>query len=249
MAQGAASPAGRDMSGLPPSWYGSEKIAFVAYPGFASLDLVGPQYMLGELLGATPFVVAKSLEPVAADPKLRIAPDHTFETCPADLDIICVPGGGEGTLDAMRDAATINFLKDRGSRARYVTSVCTGSLVLAAAGLLQGYRATSHWAARDLLRDFGAEPVDARVVIDRNRITGAGVTAGLDLGLGLVARLRDRQYAEIVQLLAEYAPEPPFQAGTPSTSPAENVEMCRAMFVGFLDDVRAIAANYRSAQK
>lgn len=221
----------------------------MAYPGFASLDLAGPHFMLGQLMGATPFVVAKSREPVTADPKLTIVPDHTFETCPADLDIICVPGGGDGTLAAMRDEATINFLKDRGARARYITSVCTGSLILGAAGLLQGYRATSHWLARDILRDFGAEPIDARVVVDRNRITGAGVTAGLDLGLGLVGRLRDRQYAETVQLLAEYAPEPPFQAGTPSTSSPENVEMCRAMFVGFKDSARAIAANYQSTRK
>lgn len=162
---------------------------------------------------------------------------------------LCVPGGGDGTLAAMRDEATINFLKDRGARARYITSVCTGSLILGAAGLLQGYRATSHWLARDILRDFGAEPIDARVVVDRNRITGAGVTAGLDLGLGLVGRLRDRQYAETVQLLAEYAPEPPFQAGTPSNSSPENVEMCRAMFVGFKDSARAIAANYQSTRK
>lgn len=237
------------MTGLPPSWYGSEKIAFLAYPGFAVLDLTGPFHMLGSLLGSTPFVVAKSREAVVADPKLKVMPDHTFDSCPADLDIICVPGGDEGTLDAMRDEATINFLKDRGARARYVTSVCTGSLVLAAAGLLQGYRATSHWLARGLLPEFGAEPVDARVVVDRNRITGAGVTAGLDMGLSLVGRLRDRQYAETVQLLAEYAPEPPYHAGTPSSASAENVKMCEAMFVGFLESARAIAVNYRSTGK
>ena len=202
--------------------------------------------MLGSLLGSTPFIVAKTREPVAAEPKLRIVPDHTFDSCPADLDIICVPGGGQGTLDAMRDEATINFLKDRGARARFVTSVCVGSLILAAAGLLKGYRATSHWIARDLLSEFGAEPVDARVVVDRNRITGAGVTAGLDMGLSLVGRLRDRQYAEIVQLLAEYAPEPPFHAGTPAGATAADVEMCRAMFVGFNDTVRAVAAANRS---
>jgi putative intracellular protease/amidase len=237
------------MAGLPASWYGSEKIAFLAYPGFASLDLAGPHFMLGNLLGATPFVVAKSLEPVVADPKLKIMPDHSFESCPADLDILCVPGGGEGTLDGMRDEATLNFLRDRGARARYVTSVCTGSLVLAAAGLLQGYRATSNWVVRDLLAEFGAEPVDARVVVDRNRITGAGVTAGLDMGLSIVGRLRDKQYAETVQLLAEYAPEPPYHAGTPSTATPENVALCRSMFVSFNDTVRAVAANYRSAQK
>jgi putative intracellular protease/amidase len=248
-ARAGESASGDGMAGLPPSWYGSETIAFLAYPGFVSLDLTGPFHMLGSLLGSTPFVVAKSREPVVADLKLRIMPDHTFDSCPADLDIICVPGGGEGTLDAMRDEATIRFLKDRGARARFVTSVCTGSLVLAAAGLLQGYRATSHWLARDLLAGFGAEPVDARVVVARNRITGAGVTAGLDMGLGLVGRLRDLQYAETVQLLAEYAPEPPYHAGTPATASPENVELCRSMFVSFTNTVRAVAANYRSVEK
>ncbi|MBA4131094.1 MAG: hypothetical protein C0519_06690 [Hyphomicrobium sp.] len=117
----------------------------------------------------------------------------------------------------------------------------TGSLVLAAAGLLDGYKATSHWAAREALRDFGAEPVDARVVVDRNRITGGGVTAGLDFGLQIIAKLRDQRYAEGVQLLAEYAPEPPFNAGTPHTAPKESVDLMSGMLVKFVEDVRAVA--------
>lgn len=241
--QPAAPPpaSGHDMSGMPASWHGSEKIAFLAYPKFTALDLVAPHYMLGNLMGAETFIVAKSRETVVSDMGLAIVPTRTFADCPADLDIICVPGGTEGTLAAMEDAETMAFLKDRGSRAKYVSSVCTGSLVLAAAGLLSGYKATSHWVARDVLKDFGAEPVDARVVIDRNRITGAGVTAGLDFGLTLVAKLRDETYAQAVQLLAEYAPEPPFKAGSPHTAPVPVRDMMAAMFPQFLANARAVA--------
>jgi cyclohexyl-isocyanide hydratase len=229
------------MSGMPASWMGMEKIAFLAYPKFTALDLVGPHYMLGSLMGATTMIVAKTADPVVSDMGLGIVPHNTFADCPADLDIICVPGGSDGTIAAMNDAETIAFLKDRGQRAKFVTSVCTGSLVLAAAGLLTGYKATSHWVARDVLKDFGADPVDQRVVIDRNRITGAGVTAGLDFGLTLVAKLRDDSYAQSVQLLAEYAPQPPFNAGTPQSAPAEVRDMMAAMFPKFLADARDVA--------
>jgi putative intracellular protease/amidase len=230
-----------DMSQFPPHWYGSEKIAFLLYPQFTALDVVGPHYMLASLMGSKTYLVAKTLDPVESDLKMAIVPSATFEQCPADLDILCVPGGTNGTLAAMQDEATIAFLKDRGSRAKLITSVCTGSLVLAAAGLLTGYKATSHWAARETLRDFGAEPVDARVVVDRNRITGGGVTAGLDFGLQIIAKLRDQRYAEGVQLLAEYAPEPPFNAGTPHTAPKDSVDMMSGMLVKFVEDVRAVA--------
>ena len=230
-----------DMSQFPPNWMGSEKIAFLLYPQFTALDVVGPHYMLASLMGSKTYLVAKTLDPVESDLKLAIVPSATFDQCPADLDILCVPGGTNGTLAAMQDPETIAFLKDRGSRAKLITSVCTGSLVLAAAGLLKGYKATSHWAARESLRDFGAEPVDSRVVIDRNRITGAGVTAGIDFGLHILAKLRDQRYAEGVQLLAEYAPEPPFNAGTPKTAPKESVELMTGMLVQFVDNVRKVA--------
>ena len=230
-----------DMSQFPANWMGSEKIAFLLYPQFTALDVVGPHYMLASLMGSKTYLVAKTLDPVESDLKMAIVPSATFDQCPADLDIICVPGGTNGTLAAMQDPETIAFLKDRGSRAKLITSVCTGSLVLAAAGLLDGYKATSHWAAREALRDFGAEPVDARVVVDRNRITGGGVTAGLDFGLQIIAKLRDQRYAEGVQLLAEYAPEPPFNAGTPHTAPKESVDLMSGMLVKFVEDVRAVA--------
>ncbi len=145
-----------------------------------------------------------------------------------------MPGGTTGTVEAMKDEATLRFLRDRGDRAKFVTSVCTGSLLLGAAGLLKGYRATSHWVTKPLLPTFGAIVGDGRVVRDRNRITGGGVTAGLDFGLGLVSELRDRTYAEAVQLLAEYAPDPPYQAGDYRTAPREPKAILEAMFVAFV---------------
>lgn len=135
------------------------------------------------------------------------------------------------------------------ARAKWVTSVCTGSLLLARAGLLTGYRATGHWVARDVLADFGAIPVNERVVRDRNRMTGAGVSAGLDLGLAMTAELRDRAYAEGVQLLAEYAPKPPFDAGTPDTAPKAVVEMIGGMFPGFIDRAKRIAREMPTTAK
>lgn len=247
--KGVADPNGHDAMhhDMPASWYGKEQIAFLIYPQFTALDMVGPYHMLASLMGATVYTVAKTKDPVESDQKLVFMPSSTFDDCPADLDIICVPGGSIGTLAAMEDEATIAFLKDRGSRAKLVTSVCTGSLVLGAAGLLKGYKATSHWAAREVLRDFGAEPVDARVVEDRNRITGGGVTAGVDFGLTIVGKLRDRQYAEGVQLLAEYDPSPPFNSGTPAKASQANLDMMTAMFTDFL--VKARVAAKRAAAR
>ena len=229
-----------DMSSMPASWMGKEQIAMLMYPGFTAQDLVGPQYMFANLMGAKVCLVAQSREPVMSDTGLAIVPTHTFDDCPRDLDILFIPGGSSGTLEAMENKVLIDFVMDRGSRAKWISSVCTGSLVLGVAGLLQGYRATSHWVMRDLLKNVGAIPVDARVVQDRNRITGAGVTAGLDFGLTFIAKLRDQNYAETVQLLAEYAPEPPFNAGTPKTAPAGAIKMMDEMFAGFIDRTNVI---------
>lgn len=229
----AVDSASHDMAGMPAHWVAENQIAMLLYPGFTALDLVGPQYLLAGMMGAKVHLVASSLAPVASDTGVTIVPTMTLADCPRDLDLLFVPGGGLGTLEAMRNEALLKFVADRGSRAKWVTSVCTGSLVLAAAGLLKGYRATSHWIARDLLSHAGATPVDARVVRDRNRITGAGVSAGLDLGLTLVELLRDKLYAQSMQLLAEYAPEPPFNAGTPRTAPPEATAMLVDMFKGF----------------
>lgn len=225
---------------MPAHWTGKEQIAFLIYPEFTALDMVGPHYMFTSLMGATTHVVAKSKDVVRSDTGLLFSPTATYDECPADLDIICIPGGSSGTLAAMKDEATLRFVKDRGSRAKYVTSVCTGSLILGAAGLLNGYKATSHWVAKDLLKIFGAVPSDGRVVIDRNRITGGGVTAGIDFGLTLVQKLRDTKYAQAVQLLAEYSPEPPLNAGRPDLAPADVKTMMEEMFVDFLQQADSI---------
>lgn len=207
----------RDLDKVP--WMGSEQIAMLVYPGMTVMDLVGPHCMFGSLMGAKIHIVARSLDPVVSDAGLTVVPDATFDTCPADLTVLFAPGGTDGTLAAAKDDATLAFMADRGARARYITSVCSGSLILGAAGLLDGYKATSHWSCRDALAGFGAIPTEARVVRDRNRITGAGVTAGLDFGLAMVAELRDRTYAECSQLMSEYDPDPPFHAGSMRTAP------------------------------
>jgi len=230
-----------DMTAFPPSWTGKEQIAMLIYPEFTALDLIGPQYMFANLMGATVHIVAKDSRPVRADTRVTFLPSVTFVDCPRDLDILFVPGGTQGTLAAMQDPATVKFLADHGSRAKLVTSVCTGSLLLGAAGLLQGYRATSHWITLDLLPEFGAIPVSERVVFDRNRVTGAGVTAGIDFGLSLIARLRDVEYAKAVQLLAEYDPSPPFDSGSASKSDPKTARMLSEMLIGFKDKVRAEA--------
>lgn len=209
----------RDMDSVP--WMGSEEIAMLVYPGMTVMDLVGPHCMFGALMGVKIHIVAKSLEPVTSDAGLTVVPTVTFDTCPQDLTVLFTPGGTDGTLAAASDPETLAFMADRGARAKYVTSVCSGSLILGAAGLLKGYKATSHWSCREALAGFGAIPTEARVVRDRNRITGAGVTAGLDFGLSMVAELRDQTYAECTQLMSEYDPDPPFNAGSMKTAPAK----------------------------
>ncbi|MEM7509137.1 MAG: DJ-1/PfpI family protein [Pseudomonadota bacterium] len=241
-AEMATGKAAHDMSMFPSEWQGSEKIVFLGYPGMTALDLIGPQYMLANLWGADVKIAAKTRDPLRTDTGVVILPDATFDEIPRDLDVICVPGALNGALDAMEDTETIDFLADRGARARYVTSVCTGTLLLGQAGLIDGYKVTSHWFTRPLMEEFGAIPVDARVVRDRNRLTGAGVTAGIDFGLTLVSEMRDVPYAQSVQLLAEYAPEPPFDAGTPARAPAAVTKMMRDMFGGLPDRIRALAA-------
>lgn len=226
-------PGGHDMSSLPPSWTGKEQIGMLLYPGFTALDYVGPLHMFAALMGAKVHHIAKTMAPVMSDSQLALMPTVTLAKAPRDLDILFVPGGGDGTLAAMADEALLAFVADRGSRARWVTSVCTGSLVLGAAGLLKGYKATSHWALQPVLAAAGAVPTSGRVVRDRNRITGAGVSAGLDMGLTLVGLLRDPAYAQTVQLLAEYAPEPPFNAGSPRSAPPQVKALVEDMFKDF----------------
>ena len=222
-------------------WEGNEQIAMLIYPGMTALDLIGPHFMFGSLMGAKVHLVARSADPVTSDTGVVITPTATFDTCPRDLTVLFTPGGTDGTLAAAVDPKTRAFMADRGARAKYVTSVCSGSLILGMAGLLKGYKATSHWSVRDALAGFGAIPTDARVVRDRNRITGAGVTAGLDFGLTMIAELRDRTYAECVQLMGEYDPDPPFNAGSMKTAPAEVKASMVKLLAGFTKKAKDLA--------
>jgi len=228
-------------------WMGNEQIAMLMYPGMTVMDLIGPQSMLGALMGAKVYLVAKTLDPVTSDGGVTIVPNATLKTCPRDLTVLFTPGGTDGTLAVARDPEMLAFMADRGARAKYITSVCSGSLILGAAGLLKGYRATSHWSVRHVLSGFGAIPTEARVVRDRNRITGAGVTAGLDFGLTMLGELRGRFYAECCQLMAEYDPEPPFHAGSMKTASAEVKAPMVEMLVDFTNKSEALAADFKKS--
>jgi cyclohexyl-isocyanide hydratase len=200
---------------------GSEKIGILLYPGFVSLDAIGPYHVFLNMMGAQVRFIAKTTAPVPCEGKSAVTPHATFADARERLDLLVVPGGMEGTLAAMEDAETLEFLRLHGARDGIVGSVCTGALVLAAAGLLDGYRATSHWISRDVLKFAGATPVNERFVADRNRITGGGVTAGIDYGLHLVQRWRGDAYAKAVQMFIEYDPQPPFRSGTPEGADAD----------------------------
>lgn len=193
-------------------------IALMPYPGMFLQDLVGPLTLFEALMNREVLLVWKDTRPMPVGSGMTLTPTTTFEQCPLNLDVLFVPGGVPGTFAMMEDAEVLAFLASRGATARYVTSVCTGSLILGAAGLLTGYKATSYWSTRDVLAELGAIPTAGRVVVDRNRITGGGVTAGLDFGLRVIAELRSRAYAEAVQLYVEYDPHPPFSGGSPTTA-------------------------------
>jgi cyclohexyl-isocyanide hydratase len=202
-------------------------IGMHVYPQLTQLDLTGPLEVLARMPETTVHTIAKTREPVSSDTGLAIVPSTTFADAPP-LDLVFCPGGA-GQVAAMEDAETIAFLREAGARARYVTSTCTGALLLGAAGLLRGYRATTHWAYVELLPLFGAIAVaDERVVVDRNRITAGGVTAGIDFGLRVAAELHGREVAEAIQLYLEYDPAPPFTAGHPRVARPDLVERVRA---------------------
>jgi cyclohexyl-isocyanide hydratase len=192
------------------------QIGFVVFPGITQLDMTGPFEVFARLPGAEMQMAWKSLGPVRSDTGLLLTPNATFTTCP-DLDLICIPGG-PGINALLNDDEVLDFVRAKAASARYVTSVCTGALVLAAAGLLDGYKATTHWAARHFLERLGATVVDQRVCIDGNRITGGGVTSGIDFGLTVAAELTDQSSAEMIQLFLEYNPQPPFAAGSPEAA-------------------------------
>ena len=193
------------------------RIGLLAFPQVQQLDLTGPFEVFASLPDATVHLVWKSKAPVVSATGLVLTPDMTFADCPA-LDVLCVPGGA-GVNALLQDEETLRFVRERAAEVRYITSVCTGALVLGAAGLLRGKRATTHWASHDLLLSFGAIPTRGRVVRDGELLTGGGITAGIDFALALVAELAGREAAEAIQLYLEYAPAPPFDAGTPGTAP------------------------------
>src|SRR5712672_4398674 len=195
------------------------QIGLVIFPKVTQLDLTGPVQVFSSVPGAKVHLIWKRIEPVTSDSVLTLTPTITFADCP-QLDVICVPGGF-GTDEMVNDEEVLDFLRRQAEGAKYVTSVCTGSLVLGAAGLLRGYRATTHWSAMDFLSEFGATPAKTRVCVDRNRVTGGGVTAGIDFALTLVSMLVNRQTAEMIQLRLEYNPAPPFDAGSPDSAPPE----------------------------
>jgi putative intracellular protease/amidase len=241
---GAEATLTHDMSQFPENWTRADQIIMVLYPGFTALDLTGPQYFFASLMGATVHLAAKNLDPVRSDTGLSIVPTITFQNCPKSCDVLFVPGACQGMLDAIEDQETMDLIRSRGQTARFVTSVCTGSIILGAAGLLRGYKATSHWVTRPYLHYFGAKETNERVVIDRNRITAAGVSAGLDLGLHITLKLRDEFYARSMQLLAEYAPAPPFNFGTPEKFNPQELELIRGMFAGFLAKTEALGRRH-----
>lgn len=203
-------------------------IGFLLYPGVTQLDATGPAQILSRVPGAVIHMIWKSLDPVQTDAGFSINPTDDFANCP-DLDVLCVPGG-IGQRPLMADTDVLAFLARQGAQARYVTSVCSGSLLLGAAGLLKGYRSACHWAFREALPMFGAEPVAERVVRDRNRISGGGVTAGIDFGLTLAAELAGEEVAKEIQLFVEYNPAPPFTAGSPEGAGPELEARVRAIF-------------------
>lgn len=223
---------------------GGEQIAMLLYPGFTALDFVGPYHFLS-MPGATVHLVTNQsdLTPVRSDLGLAVQPTATFADCPADVTVLFTPGGTVGTLAAAGDGATLEFMRDRASRASFVTSVCTGSLILGAAGLLEGKRATSHWSVVPELARFGAIPVRERVVRDGKLITGAGVSAGLDFGSTLVAEMRGHAMAEAAVLMAEYDPHPPVRGGSIDTARPEIANLLSQSLSGFVADARRLGGG------
>ena len=195
------------------------QIGLLVFPRVTQLDLTGPVQVFSSLPGAKVHLIWKRIEPVPSDSVLTLTPTVTFADCP-QLDVVCVPGGF-GTDELVNDKEVLDFLRKQAEGAKYITSVCTGSLVLGAAGLLKDYRAATHWSAMEALALLGATPTRTRVCVDRNRITGGGVTAGIDFALTLISMLADRTTAEAIQLRLEYNPAPPFNSGSPDTAPPE----------------------------
>lgn len=221
------------------------QIGLLVFPRVTQLDFTGPLQVFSSVPGATVHLIWRTLDPVPSDSVLMLNPTITFADCP-QLDVICIPGGF-GTDALLNDEETLEFVRKQASTARFVTSVCTGSLVLGAAGLLKGYHAATHWSAMEMLALFGATPTKTRVCIDRNRVTGGGVTAGIDFALKLVSLLVDRTTAEAIQLRLEYNPAPPFNAGSPDTASAEVLTLMKERVAPW--QARRLEAVKRAAER
>ena len=216
--------------------------AMLVYPGMTMLDMAGPQCVLG-LTGRT-HLAWKTLEPVVSDTGVSVNPSVTFGDCPRDVDVLFVPGATDNH-QLMQDEEALAFLRSFASSASFITSVCTGSLLLGAAGLLDGYASACHWAFMDVLRDLGIDARDDRVCRDRNRLSGGGVTAGIDFGLTLLAELRGEEVAKTIQLGMQYSPEPPFVAGVPAEAGAEITRNMQGIIGQVVENSRATARSMR----
>jgi cyclohexyl-isocyanide hydratase len=224
------------------------RIQMLVYPGMTLQDLVGPLQVWAAWPGAEIQFAWKSAGPVPTDSGLPIVATTSFADAWAAPDILFAPGGLLPTFELLEDAVVIEFLRTRGAQAKWVTSVCTGAVLLGAAGLLRGYKAATHWFARDSLALFGATPSNERWVIDRNRATGGGVTAGIDFGLAVLAQLAGPELARVVQLALEYSPRPPFRSGTPEEAEPQTLATLRAMWGGAVGEriqSRVLAASKR----
>lgn len=214
----------------------STSIGLLLFPALTQLDLTGPFEVFSRAPDTEVHLIWKNLDLVVSDRGMAIQPTTTFKTCPA-LDIICVPGG-PGQINLMKDEEVLSFIRAQSKQAKLVTSVCTGSLVLGAAGLLEGYKATTHWASLDQLALLGAEPVNERVVRDRNRITGAGVTSGIDFALSVVSEMFGPDIAQNIQLHMEYDPAPPFDCGSPRSASEEQLKKAQQQVAPFIEKRR-----------
>ncbi len=217
------------------------RFGLLLFPRLTQLDMTGPFEVFSRVPGGKVHLVWKSREPVRSDTGLAMLPDTAFADCP-QLDVVCVPGG-PGVAALMEDEEVLAFLRAQAPGARYVTSVCTGALVLAAAGLLKGRRATTHWASHDFLAPLGAVPEQGRVVRDGKFFTGGGVTAGIDFALTLVAEMASPEVAQAIQLQIEYAPAPPFAAGSPETAPSGVLATAKARGAAMRAEREALVAR------
>jgi cyclohexyl-isocyanide hydratase len=219
----------------------TRRIGMLIFPRLTQLDMTGPYEVLARLPDTQVDLVAKTMDPVTTDRGMQIVPTVTYETCPP-LDIVMVPGG-PGQQDLMEDEAALSFLRKQAAGAKYVTSVCTGSLVLAAAGLLKGKRATCHWAAIEHLALLGAVPTKERVVVDGNVVTGAGVASGIDFALTLASILEGEAVAREIQLQIEYDPDPPFDGGSPKTARPETIAALSSRLSKLNEERRTVATR------